>query len=115
MTQKDTGLQDRTKKFAIEILKLVDDLPSGMIPNTLGRQLLRSGTSVGANCRASFRARSDREYVAKLGIVIEEADETIYWLELLKKIYSHPKLEALEKEAESLLSIFISISKKNKS
>ena len=75
----------------------------------MGRQVLRSGTSVGANYRAACRARSRAEFIAKLGIVLEEADETVFWLELLLEggIVNHEKLDALLKEVQELTSIFV--------
>lgn len=76
-------LKQRTKQFALRNIKLVQSLPSEDVARTIGRQLLRSGTSVGANYRAACRARSDAEFRAKLGIVEEEADESAYWMELL--------------------------------
>jgi four helix bundle protein len=90
-------LRTRTKRFAIRILRLYRDLPAKEEARILGRQLLRSGTSVGANYRAACRARSKAEFVAKLGIVLEESDETVFWLELLLEagIVSHEQLDAL--------------------
>src|SRR5688572_12118977 len=76
-------LRTRTKSFAITVLRLCRRLPRTEESRVIGRQLLRAGTSVGANYRAVCRARSDAEFVAKLGTVIEECDETGYWLELL--------------------------------
>jgi len=76
-------LLDRTKQFALRIVRLFRALPKSDEARVLGRQLLRSGTSVGANYRAVCRARTRAEFVAKLGIVLEEADETCFWLELL--------------------------------
>ena len=73
----------RTKAFAIRVIQLTEMLPNGKVFDIIGKQLIRSGTSVGANYRAACRARSRAEFVAKIGIVEEEADETIYWLELL--------------------------------
>jgi four helix bundle protein len=78
----DSDLKQRTKSFALRIIKVVDALPKTRSANVIGNQLLRSGTSVGANYRAACRARSPAEFVAKLGIVEEEADESGYWLEL---------------------------------
>ena len=69
----------RTKRFALRILKLFRSLPKTEEARILGRQLLRSGTSIGANYRAACRARSRAEFIAKLGIVLEEADETVFW------------------------------------
>ncbi len=77
--------KDRTKRFALDIIRLVGTLPSGMIGAVIGRQLLRSGSSVGANYRSACRARSVADMIAKLRIVEEECDETLYWLELLEE------------------------------
>src|SRR5882672_11034520 len=76
-------LKDRTRAFALEVVALVEDLPRGRSADAIGNQLLRAGTSVGANYRAACRARSRREFLAKLGIVEEEADETQFWLDLI--------------------------------
>ena len=75
-------LKKRTKAFALEIIRLVEKLPKTRTASIMGTQLLRCGTSVGANYRASCRARSRADFIAKMGIVEEEADEAIYWLEL---------------------------------
>ncbi len=76
-------LKERTKAFALAIIKLVEGLPRGRTADVLGRQLLDAGTSVGANYRAACRARSSADFISKMGIVEEESDETIYWMELL--------------------------------
>jgi four helix bundle protein len=76
-------LRKRTKQFALRIFKLVDALPNTTIGKTIGNQLVRAGSSVGANYRAACRGRSKAEFISKLGIVIEEADESVYWLELI--------------------------------
>src|SRR3989475_6564346 len=76
-------LKERTKKFAIGIIKLFRMLPKTEEARVIGRQVLRCGTSVAANYRAVCRARSKAEFVAKMGIVVEEADETVFWLEML--------------------------------
>ena len=103
-------LRQRTKKFALRIIKLHDALPRTGAAYVIGNQLLRSGTSVGANYRAVCRARSDAEFVAKMGVVVEEADESLYWLELLDAAVILPsrRLSALLKEAEELVRIFAS-------
>jgi len=75
-------LKRRTKAFAIRIIKLAEALPTSTAGTTIARQIVRSGTSVGANYRAACRAQSRAEFAAKIGIVIEEADETAFWLEL---------------------------------
>ena len=76
-------LRDRTKGFALRIIRMYSALPQGEVPPVLGRQVLRSGTSVGANYREATRARSTAEFVAKLGDSLKELEETAYWLELL--------------------------------
>jgi four helix bundle protein len=77
------NLKERTKRFALEIIKLVETLPPENTCAVLGRQLLRSGTSVGANYRAACRAKSTADFIFKMGIVEEEADESSFWVELL--------------------------------
>ena len=74
--------KDRTKRVALRVVKLVEALPSTRVADILGKQLLRAGTSVGANYRAACRGKSTADVIAELGIVEEEADESIYWLEL---------------------------------
>src|SRR5258706_11951163 len=76
-------LRERTKRFALRIIRLSQSLPRSREANVLGSQVLRSGTAVAANYRAAGRARSKREFIAKIGVVVEEADETVFWLELL--------------------------------
>jgi four helix bundle protein len=101
-------LLTRTKAFALRILKLVDDLPRTTSGRAIGNQLVRSGTSVGANYRAACRSRSRAEFAAKLGVVAEEADETVYWLELLRdaNLLSDGKLSDLFREANELTAMF---------
>ena len=98
----------RTKTFGLRILNLVDRLPRTMSGRAIGSQLVRSGTSIGANYRAACRSRSRAEFAAKLGIVAEEADETVYWLEMLRdaKLIPEGKLSDLLKEANELTAIF---------
>lgn len=81
--KKGEDLKKRTKEYALRIIKLVEALPKTTVGRTIGNQLIRCGTSVGANYRAVCRARSTSEFIAKLGIVIEEADESAFWLELI--------------------------------
>ena len=102
-------LKARTKSFALRIIKVVDGLPNTRSANVIGNQLLRSGTSVGANYRAACRARSTAEFVAKLGIVEEEADECGYWLELLidSGLMSKVQLGDLIKEADEMVAITV--------
>ena len=108
MTFQHEELKHRTKAFAIRIVKLFRSLPKTEEARIIGRQVLRSGTSVAANYRAGCRARSKAEFISKIGVVVEEADETVCWLEMLieTKIVSAQKLADLLKEANELLAIF---------
>ncbi|MFZ5907642.1 MAG: four helix bundle protein [Nitrospirota bacterium] len=109
------NLRDRTKKYAIKIVHFYSLLPSkSHEAQIIGKQVLRSGTSARANYREACRARSDSEFVSKIGIVVQELDETIYWLELLfdAKINSSAELKTLLSEANELIAIFTSIVKK---
>jgi len=109
-------MKQRTKKFALRVIKLVEALPNARTSSVLGHQLLRSGTSVGANYRAACRAKSTADFIAKLCIVEEEADETIYWIELLidsNQIKSN-LVEDLLDEANQILSIIVSAIKTSK-
>jgi four helix bundle protein len=102
-------LKQRTKKFGIRTVKVVEKLPLRRSAPTIGQQLLRAGTSVGANYRGACRARSDAEFRAKLGICEEEADESIYWLEMITELgYIRARLlDDLIREANALLSIIV--------
>lgn len=92
------------------MIRLVEELPRGKAADMIGKQLLRCGTSVGANFRASCRARSQADFIAKLGIVEEEADETVFWMELLveSEIIPQKKMENLLNEANQLVAIIVS-------
>jgi four helix bundle protein len=100
--------RDRTTAFALRIIRLYRSLPYRTDTQVLGKQLLRCSTSVAANYRAVCRARSKAEFVAKIGVVLEEADEAILWLELMTEsgIVASPKTEALLTEANELTAIF---------
>jgi four helix bundle protein len=102
-------MKRRTKLFALSIIQLVGSLPKERTAEVLGRQLLRSGTSVGSNYRSACRAKSIADFISKMGIVEEEADESLYWMELLIEagIEVSMKMEALMKEAGELLSITV--------
>ena len=102
-------LRERTKQFVLRIIRLFRGLPRSDEARILGKQLLRSGTSVAANYRAVCRARSKAEFMAKLGIVIEEADETVFWLELLVDagIVPNARMQGLLTEANELVAIFV--------
>jgi four helix bundle protein len=101
-------LRDRTKAFANRIIRLYISLPTKPVAQVIGKQLLRAGTSVGANYRAACRGRSRAEFISKLGVVVEEADETIYWLELLadNSVVPPRRLGDLLREAHELTAIF---------
>jgi four helix bundle protein len=102
-------LRVRTKAFALSVLRLVDDMPRTRSANVVGLQLLRSGTSLGANYRAARRARSRREFIAKMGIVEEEADESSFWLELIGEqgMAANDRVAALRREADELVAIVV--------
>ena len=105
---KARELQARTKSFALRVIRMFRSLPKTEESRILGKQVLRSGTSVAANYRAVCRARSKAEFTAKLGVVVEEADETVFWLELLVEsgIVPEEKIHSLMSEADELLAIF---------
>ena len=109
-------MRDRTKAFALRIIRLFRSLPHAEEARIIGKQLLRSGTSVGANYRATCRSRSDAEFIARIAVVIEEADESAYWLELLADAELVPpaKVAELHKEAEELSAIFNAAREKTK-
>jgi len=110
MNTKHDNLKDRTKKFALRVIRLVEALPKGKTSDVIGRQLLRSGTSVAANYRSACRARSTADFVSKMGVVEEEADETIFWMELLIEacVVDGDKLKSLMTEADEILAIVVS-------
>ena len=108
-TRNGPDLKRRTKAFALRILKLVDALPKTTAGRALASQIVRSGTSVAANYRAACRARSTADFIAKMGIVEEEADETLFWLELLEESGLVPaaKLTAIKREVDELIAITV--------
>ena len=105
---KAKELQHRSKQFALRIVGMFRGLPRTEEARILGKQVLRSGTSVAANYRAACRSRSKAEFAAKIGVVVEEADETLFWLELLieAEIVPEAKMDGLLAEANELLAIF---------
>jgi four helix bundle protein len=112
-------LRDRTKKFALRIIKLVAALPNTVTGRAIGGQLVKAGTSVGANYRAACRGRSKAEFNSKLHIVLEEADESAFWLEIIidAELLSKKMVQPLLNEANELTAIFsrsYSTAKKNK-
>ncbi len=108
MADQTQEMKQRTKRFAIRIVRLFRSLPQTPEAQVVGKQLLRSGTSVAANYRAVCRSRSKAEFIAKMGVVVEETDETVFWLELLADtaIISQNRLDDLLKETNELLAIF---------
>ncbi len=110
MNNSDFGkkMQQRTKAFALEIVRFYRGLPRTDEARLMGRQILRSGTSVAANYRAVCRAKSQAGFVSKIGTVLEEADETLLWIELLEdaEVCPSDKLRELKREADELVRIF---------
>jgi four helix bundle protein len=107
MTEQE--FKDRTKQIAIRVIRLVESLPNTNIAQIIGKQLLRSATSVGANYRAACRRKSTADILHKLAIVEEEADESVYWLELLaeSKIVSENKLSALISDTNEIVAMTV--------
>ncbi|MEM9915508.1 MAG: four helix bundle protein [Planctomycetota bacterium] len=103
-------LRDRTKAFALRVMKLAEAMPKTQASKIVTNQLLRCATSVGANYRAACRGRSKADFVSKIGIVEEEADESAYWLELIMEnnLLNQKKVQPLHREAEELRKIFTS-------
>jgi four helix bundle protein len=101
-------LKSRTKQFGLRVIRLVESLPKTRTANIIANQLLRSGISVGANYRAACRGRSKPDFASKIGIVVEETDETLYWMEILIESGTIPeeRLTALMQEANELMAIF---------
>ncbi len=108
MTTNDLKL--RTKNFSLMVIDLVERMPNSISIRVIANQIVKSGTSVGANYRAVCRARSDREFVSKMNIVLEEADETLFWIEIImaKQWVSNLELEVIWKEGNELTAIFVS-------
>lgn len=106
---KHDNLKERTKNIALRIIRLVEALPKSKTGDVIGRQLLRSGTSVGANYRAACRAKSPADFIHKMSIVEEEADESIFWMELIidAKLMSEQQLKELKAETREILAITI--------
>lgn len=106
MTPKE--LKDRTKRFAVDVIRLCRQLPTTLDGRTLGGQLIDSATSVAANYRSACRGRSRAEFIAKLGVVLEESDESLFWLELMVEsdLVAKARVDKLLKEADELTAIF---------
>lgn len=103
----EQDLLARTKDFGLRVIRMIEALPPGMTAQVIGRQLLRSATSVGANYRSACRGKSKADFIAKLNIVLEEADESHYWLELLvdSGLMPEKRLADLMQEANQLVAI----------
>lgn len=110
MDDEKIDLKKRTKAFALRIIRLYAALPKTTTAQVLGKQVLRSGTSVGAHYREASRARSTAEFISKLEVAVQELDETLYWLELLEEgaIVSSTSVASLKTEVDALIAIFVS-------
>src|SRR5713101_451664 len=102
-------LKPRTKVYALRVIRLVESLPSNRTADVIGKQLLRCATSVGANYRAACRAKSPADFIAKMGIVEEEADESLYWLEMLIEsgLIAQTRLAELMKEGNEIVAMTV--------
>ena len=116
MESDENDLRERTKHFGLRILRMFSRLSKTTEARVLGKQILRSGTSVGANYREAYRGRSKSEFIAKCGDSLRELEETVYWLELLidGKIVPPKLLAALRQECDELIAIFVTILKRSK-
>ncbi len=108
--RRGDDIKKRTKDFALRVIQMVESLPKGKTGDVIGRQLLRSGTSVGANYRAACRAKSPADFISKMGTVEEETDESVFWMELLieSELIHERLLEDLMREANELVAIIVS-------
>jgi four helix bundle protein len=115
--EKPQDLKERTKAFALRIIRLYAALPKTTEAQVLGKQVLRSGTSVGAHYREAQRAKSNADFISKIEGGLQELEETAYWLELLcdSSIVAQERLKPLQDEAEELTAIFVTMVKKVKS
>jgi four helix bundle protein len=115
--EEKRDLKERTKDFALRIIRLYTSLPNKVEAQVIGKQILRSGTSVGAQYREAQHAKSDADFISKIEGSTQELEETLYWLELLEgaEIIGAPQLSSLKEETTELLAIFVSIAKKVKS
>jgi four helix bundle protein len=109
-------LEQRTKQFSLEVIRFLESLPKNYLGEALGRQLIKSGTSIGANYREANRAESKADFIHKLAIAEKEASETLYWLELMLEAGIGGKQEALRlmQEAKELLAIFTAAGRTSK-
>jgi len=116
MPKEENDLRDRTKDFALRIMRMFSSLPKTTEAQTLGKQVLRSGTAAGANYREAYRGRSKAEFISRCGDSLRELEETAYWLELLVdgEIVEPAKLSLLRQECDELIAIFVTILKRSK-
>ena len=116
MLHQDKDLKNRTKQFAIGILNFAESLDYSIVKKVVVNQITKSGSSVGANYRSACRGRSDAEFLSKMNIVLEEADETLFWLEIIEEMNwkNNDELRRLLKEANELTAIFVTIIKNTK-
>jgi four helix bundle protein len=114
--EKPHNLRERTKQFALDIIQLYSGLPKTTAAQVLGKQLLRSGTSVGAQFREANRAKSDLDFISKIEGALQELDETSYWLELLdeSQTVASKTIQAILAETDELISVFVTIAKSTK-
>jgi four helix bundle protein len=117
MSEFGEKLKTRTKQFALRVIKMTSALPRNPAGKVLGHEVLRSGTSIGANYREAYRVRSSAEFLSKMGDCLKESEETGYWLELIRdaRLLSATKLSALEKESNELTALFVTIIKSKRS
>ncbi len=116
MQKEEADLAMRTKTFALRIIRLFSALPKTTEAQVIGKQVLRSGTSVGANYREAYRGRSKAEFVAKCGDCLREIEETAYWLDLLSEahVLAPERLQPVRQECRELIAIFVTIVKRSK-
>ena len=110
--QKKQQLEDRTKRFAIAVFKMLKDIPYDVSTKVIGYQIGKSASSIGANYREANRCESKEDFIHKISIVLKEASETLYWLEILQELYpTNDKLTGLRKESNELVCIFQAVRK----
>ncbi|MBM6499716.1 four helix bundle protein [Flavobacterium macrobrachii] len=116
MLHQDKDLKNRTKQFTIGIFNFAESLDYSIVKKVVVNQITKSGSSVGANYRSACRGRSDAEFLSKMNIVLEEADETLFWLEIIEEMNwkNNDELQRLLKEANELTAIFVTIIKNTK-
>ena len=116
MQKEKTDLAVRPKSFALQVIRLFSTLPKKTEAQIIGKQLLRSGTSVGANYREAHRGRSKAEFVSKCGDCLREIEETAYWLDLLAEANLAPqeRLQAIRQECRELIAIFVTVVKRSR-